>query len=258
MEKIPSIGIGTWELKREKCTAIVRKALEIGYRHIDTAFNYDNQTAIGKAIEGYNREELFLTSKVLLSQGDVEVICELSLKELAVDYLDLYLIHWPDRTKPMWRIVEQMESLKRQGKILQYGVSNFTTAHLEDMRKLQAHVFCNQVEFHPYLYQENLWNYCKQHCIELVAYRPLGKGALLQDAKVSQIAAKHQKSCAQILLRWLYQKEIPFLVKASTAERLTENFSIMDFSLEEEDMHSLDSLNQGKRFCNQSWSDFEY
>ncbi|MBX9922681.1 MAG: aldo/keto reductase [Rhabdochlamydiaceae bacterium] len=258
MKKIPSIGFGTWELRKEKCTLAVQKALDIGYRHIDTAFNYDNQTATGEAIRGFDRDQLFLTSKVMLSQGDVEVICELSLKELGVDYLDSYLIHWPDRTKPMWQVVEQMERLKRQGKVLQYGVSNFTVSHLNDMKKLKANVFCNQVEFHPYLYQKELWQYCRENHIELVAYRPLGKGKLLEDFTVCQIAKKYQKSSAQILLRWLYQKEIPFVTKASSEVRLRENFSVTDFSLQEEDMLSLDALNQGKRFCNQSWSDFDY
>jgi diketogulonate reductase-like aldo/keto reductase len=258
MEKIPAIGLGTWELRKEKCYAMVRKALDIGCRHIDTAFNYDNQTIIGEAIRGFARDELFLTSKVLLSQGDIEVICELCLKELAVDYLDCYLIHWPDRTKPMWHIVEQMEHLKRQGKILQYGVSNFTIAHLKDMQKLGATIFCNQVEFHPYLYQKELWDFCKEQKIELVAYRPLGKGALLEDPIVCQIGKKYQKTSAQILLRWVYQKGIPFVVKTSSEYRLQENFSILDFSLDDADVAALDALNSGKRFCNQSWSDFGY
>jgi diketogulonate reductase-like aldo/keto reductase len=258
MKKIPSIGLGTWELRKDKCTFLVEKGLDIGYRHIDTAFNYENQTAIGKAIQGFDREKLFITSKVMLDQGDVEIICELSLKELGVDYLDAYLIHWPDRTKPMWYVVEQMERLKQQGKILHYGVSNFTISHLKDMKQLKANVFCNQVEFHPYLHQKELWNYCRENEIELVAYRPLGKGALLQDPTVCHIAKTYQRSSAQILLRWLYQKEIPFVAKASSEERLKENFLITEFSLQEEEMLLLDALNQGKRFCNQSWSDFNY
>lgn len=258
MKKIPPIGFGTWMLKGEECTSLVQKALDLGYRHIDTAFNYENQAAVGKAIQNYSRDQFFITSKVMLNQGDVEDLCDICLKELRVDFLDQYLIHWPDRSQPMDLIIEKMERLKKQGKIKGYGVSNFTIAHLQDMLFLGAHMCCNQVEFHPYLYQKELLQFCEKHSIELLAYRPLGKGALLQDPLVCQLAQSYFKEASQILLRWLFQKQIPFIVKASSEKHLQDNLSIFDFSLKESDMLALDALHRNKRFCNQSWSDFDY
>ncbi len=258
MKKMPPIGLGTWNLRGDECTKTIQIALDLGYRHIDTAFNYDNQVYVGKAVQGFDREKLFITSKVMLDQGDVEEICGTCLKELKLDFLDLYLIHWPDRSKPLDVVLEKMEKLKKQGKIKAYGVSNFTIAHLQDCLDLKAHIFCNQVEFHPYLYQKELLDFCKKHSIELVAYRPLGKGALLNDPIVCQIAKDKERTASQILLRFLFQKQIPFVVKASSENHLKDNLSLDDFSLTKEEIIALESLNKNKRFCSQSWSDFDY
>ena len=258
MKKTPKIGLGTWRLWGDECISIVRSALNLGYSHIDTAFNYENHSSIAKAIEGIPRDQFFITSTVMLNQGDVETICETSLKELGLDFLDMYLIHWPDRSQPMDLVIEKMERLKKQGKIRAYGVSNFTISHLQDMICLKAKLASNQVEFHPYLYQKKLWDFCTEHNIDLVAYRPLGKGALLKDPIACQIASSYSKTPAQILLRWLYQKHIPFVVKASSEKHLQSNLLIEDFSLQDSDVLALDSLHCNQRFCNQSWSDFEY
>ncbi len=258
MKKIPRVGFGTSRLKGEKCTHMVRMALDLGYRHIDTAFVYDNQKSIGKAIQGFARDQMYITSKVLISQNDPEEVCEASLKDLGLDFLDMYLIHWPDRSRPMDLIIEKMEKLKKQGKIKEYGSSNFTISHLKDMMELKARIACNQVEFHPYLYQRDLLHFCKENHLELVSYRPLGKGALLQDTTVCQTARSYSKTPAQILLRWLYQKQIPFIVKSSSLEHLQSNFSTADFSLRDSDVQTLDALHRNQRFCDQPWSDFDY
>ncbi len=258
MKKIPPIGLGTSRLLGEECVAVVRKAIELGYRHIDTAFGYDNQASVGKGIEGFNREELFITSKVGFDQGDIEDVCAVCLKELKLDYLDLFLVHWPDRSKSIGETLEKMERLKKQGKIKAYGVSNFTIGHLQDFLDHDAHMFCNQVEFHPYLYQKELLDFCKKHSIELVAYRPLGKGALLEDPIVCQLAKDKGKIASQILLKFLVQKQIPVIVKASKEKHLKDNLDLYDFSLTEADILSLEALHRDKRFCDQSWSDFDY
>ena len=258
MEEIPKIGIGTWRLKGDECESIVKMALDVGYRHIDTAFNYENQESVGKALRGFDREQLFITSKVMLNQGGVEEICDQSLKELGIDFLDLYVIHWPDRSYPIENVLESLERLKKQGKIRKFGVSNFTVFHLQDWIRLGADIYCNQVEFHPCLYQKELWQFCKEHHIEIVAYRPLGKGALLKEPLICQMAHVYSKTAAQILLRWLFQKNISWIAKASSRERLQENFAIIDFNLKESDMQAIDALNRGQRFCQQSWSDFDY
>ena len=258
IEEIPSIGLGTWNLRGDDAVTTIQTALDLGYQHIDTAFNYENQESIGKAIQGWDRESLFITSKAMPSQGDLEEICEKSLKELALDFLDLYLIHWPDRSFPVDSMLEKMERLKKQGKIKRYGVSNFTVSHLKDWISLKAQIYCNQVEFHPFLYQKELWRFCKENNIKTVAYRPLGKGALLKEPVISEIAKDYGKTSSQILLRWLFQKEISMVVKASSKEHLKNNLEIMEFTLKNSDMATLDSLNKDQRFCNQWWSDFDY
>ena len=258
MKKIPKIGLGTARLNGDECISIVRTALNLGYRHIDTAVDYENHVNIGKAIKGFARDELFITSKVDLKLGDVEILCEKSLKELGLDFLDMYLIHCPDRSQPMDVIIRKMENLKKLGKIKEFGVSNFTISHLKDLILLTDATACNQVEFHPYLYQQELWQFCKDHNIDLVAFSPLWNGQLLKDPVVCQIAGDYLRTASQILLRWLYQKEIPFIVKASSEKRLQDNLNIFDFSLRGSDVIALDSLHCNRRFCDGPWSDFQY
>jgi 2,5-diketo-D-gluconate reductase B len=256
--KIPLIGLGTWNLRGKECEEMVQTAWELGYRHIDTAFNYGNQESSGRAIRSLPKKDLFITSKVMLDQGSPEAICHQSLKELGIDCLDLYLVHWPDRAFPISQTLASLEKLVQEGKILSYGVSNYTIHHLKDWLALGAKIACNQVEFHPYLYQKDLWQFSQKQGITLTAYRPLGKGALLEEAQVQEIAKTYSKTPSQILLRWLFQKKIPWIAKGSSKKHLQENFEMIDFSLNEKDMFLLDSLNRNKRFCNQSWSDFEY
>lgn len=258
MKDIPYIGLGTWNLRGESGEVVIRQALEMGYHHIDTAFNYENQESVGKAVKGFDRDSFFITSKAMLNQGDLEEVCERSLKDLRLDYLDLYLIHWPDRSYEVPSMIEKMEKLKKEGKIKRYGVSNFTPSHLKDWLELKADIYCNQVEFHPYLYQKDLWQFCENHQIKLVAYRPLGKGALLKEPVICEMAKEHGKTPAQILLRWLFQKNIPLIAKASSERHLRDNLEITQFDLSIEDMNLLDSLNRDQRFCDQSWSDFSY
>jgi len=263
--KIPLIGLGTWQLRGRECTQIVRTALEMGYQHIDTAHVYENHKAIKKAIAGFDRNKLFLTSKLSLEQVDqdridvsVEKACNLALKELGIDFLDLYLIHWPDRAMPLSRIFQAMHRLKERGKIKEAGVSNFTIHHLQDLLQGEKRPFANQVEFHPYLYQKELLDYCQSNQIELISYRPLGKGKLLEEPLFAKIGQYHQKTGAQIILRWLIQKNIPVIPKASSKRHLQENLEIFDFSLTEQEMHQLDHLNKNIRFCGADSTEFDY
>jgi diketogulonate reductase-like aldo/keto reductase len=263
--KLPLLGLGTWDLRGQECTETVERALEIGYRHIDTSIDYENQEAIKKGIKGFDRKQLFITSKFELEMVDlkkiaasVEETCDLALKQLGTDYLDLYLIHWPHHTFPMIEVFKGMEHLVKMGKIKKAGVSNFTIHHLENLLNDGCKPAANQVEFHPYLYQKELWEYCKVEQIQLIAYRPFGKGALLKDPLLKKIGSTHNKNSGQVILRWFVQKEIPTIPKASSEKHLVENFSIYDFELSEKEMHEIDKLHQNKRFCVSKDSEFDY
>jgi diketogulonate reductase-like aldo/keto reductase len=263
--QIPLIGLGTWELTGKECTNTIKQALDLGYRHIDTAHVYENHQAVQKGIHGWKREELFITTKLSLDQVNfdkieqsVEAACNLALKELDIDYIDLYLLHWPDHKKPLSKVFKAMELLAASKKVLHVGVSNFTIHHLEDLRKDLCHPAANQVEFHPHLFQKELLDYCNQHKIKLIAYRPLGKGKLLQDPLIHKLAKSHAKTPGQIALRWLTQKNIPAIPKASSLEHLRENLHIFDFSLTPQEMHELDMLHRNLRYCSPEDEEFRY
>ena len=265
--KLPLIGLGTWELRGEECAKVVKEAIELGYQHIDTAFAYENHRQIKKAIKGFDRNKLYITSKIALEtqvdpaklEQSVQKACDSALDELGTDYLDLYLIHSPNREFPLDKVFSALEGLVKQGKIRSAGVSNFTIHHLEDLRKAGFIPLANQVEFHPYLYQKELWEYCKSHGIKLISYRSLGKGKLLKEEPLfNSIGEKHRKTGAQVILRWLVQKEIPVIPKASSKKHLKENLEIFDFALTDEEMKELDSLNIGKRYCRPDDPAFSY
>ncbi len=256
--ELPHVGLGTWELRGDECIKIVEIALDLGYRHIDTAQAYKNHRAIAKAIKNFDRKKLYITSKIELEKEvdiqspvtSVRNACEKALKELDTDYLDLYLIHWPEPNFPLGKIFETMEKLVSEGKILKAGVSNYTIHHLEDLRKIGCTPFANQVEFHPYLYQKELLNYCQSHQIQLISFRPFGFGKLIHEEPLfKQIGDKYSKTGAQVILRWLLQKNVPVVPKASSKKHLRENLQIFDFSLTEDEMAQLDGLNRNQRYC---------
>lgn len=264
--KLPRIGLGTWDLRGDECTKVVLKALELGYHHIDTAHVYENHLAICHALKKWDRSKIFLTSKLSLAQihlqkieASVEKACDLALKELGIDDLDLYLIHWPDRKFPLIEIFQGLEKLVKKGKIHRAGVSNFTIHHLQDLLNAGCKPAVNQVEFHPYLYQKELLEFCRLNQIELVAYRSFGKGALLQDPLFKTIGERYGKTSAQVILRWLFQLKIPVIPKASSEHHLAENLKILDFELTSSEMEEVACLHQGKRFClSKTWGDFDY
>lgn len=262
---MPLLGLGTWRLSGTECHRVVQEALELGYRLIDTAHAYENHKAIGKALRKIPRDSYFLTSKFTLEQIDlkkitksVEKSVDLALKELGVDHLDLYLLHWPDHHKPLGEILQAVQTHLKAGKIKQIGVSNCTIHHLKDILKAGVPIAVNQVEFHPYLYQKMLWEFCEKEKIVLQSYRPLGKGALLGEAPLKPIAQKEKRTVAQILLRWLIQKKIPVVVKASTTKHLQENLEVFDFTLSGEEMVYLDGLHRDTRYCVVEAAEFEY
>lgn len=264
-QPMPLLGLGTWNLTGKECTSIIEDALVMGYKLIDTAHAYENHKAVGEALESIPRERVFLTSKLFTDQieeahveRDVQKSCDLALKELKVDYLDLFLIHWPNRAKPLSAILAAMHELSKKGKVKNVGVSNFTIHHLQDLLRDGAIPHVNQVEFHPYLYQRELWEFCEKEKIALQSYRPLGKGALLKERVFIELAEKYDRTPAQVILRWLIQKGIPTIAKASSQEHLEENLEAFSFILSREEMQKLDTLGKDVRFCDAEGSDFGY
>lgn len=261
--EMPLLGLGTWDLRGKECTDVVKMAIEMGYRHIDTAHFYENHLAIAKAIAKFDRSALFLTSKFAMDQleegkeeASIRKALLQALDELGVEYLDLYLIHWPDPSKRMDLLIKTMHQMREEGKIRAVGVSNFTIHHLQDLMHSHLEVAANQVEFHPYLYQKDLLDFCKQHRIQLIAYRPFGLGEICKDPVVKKIGKKHNKTAAQTLLRWLIQQDICAIPKASTQSHLKENLEVFDFHLSEQEMDDLYALNRDHRYCN--WKDSEF
>jgi diketogulonate reductase-like aldo/keto reductase len=253
--RMPWVGLGVYRIAAGKpCLRAVAHALSVGYRHIDTAALYGNEEDVGRAVResGIAREQVFVVTKLWNSeQGYASAIkaCNESLARLKLDYLDLYLIHWPEPGKRLdsWRALVE---LRKQGKCRSIGVSNYTIAHLEE---LMAHSdvapSVNQVEFSPFLFQRELLDFCRTHAIQLEAYCPLTRGEKLGDPVVTKVARRHRKTPAQVLLRWALQHEVAVIPKSGQPARITENADLFDFALDTRDMAALDALHAEFRAC---------
>jgi methylglyoxal/glyoxal reductase len=248
--EIPRLGLGVYRAARgEETRQAVRWALEAGYRHIDTARVYGNERDVGAAVRdsGLPRESLFLTTKLWnADQGYDSTLraCERSLKELGVEYVDLYLLHWPvpGRRLDSWRALEK---LLRDGQCRAIGVSNFMEHHLDELiARSQVVPAINQVEQHPFLHQRSLLRACAAHGIVVEAYSPLTKGARLADPRVVAVARRQGRSTAQVLIRWCLQHDMVVIPKSTHRARIQENASVYDFTLSAEDMRELDGLNE--------------
>jgi diketogulonate reductase-like aldo/keto reductase len=252
---IPQLGLGVWQISSAKTSDVVLATLEARYRHIDTASAYGNEENVGAAIRmsGLPRESIFVTTKLWNSDhGNPERALDTSLRKLKMDYVDLYLIHFPVRQRRQsWRA---LEALQKKGKTRSIGVSNFTIAHLSELLDERETVpAVNQVEFHPYLYQQDLLAFCRAKGIVVEAYSPLTHGERLKDPKLVAIAKKYSspkaKSTAQILIRWALQHGLVVLPKSSNRRRIFENADVFDFEISEDDMRLLDSFHENLRTC---------
>lgn len=253
--EMPVLGLGVYQSPPGQITQrAVSTALNMGYRHIDTARIYDNESDVGRALKEtrIGRDEIFVTTKLWNSDQGYESTlraCNESLRRLDVSSLDLYLIHWPVsklRTES-WRA---MTELLKQGKCRSIGVSNFTIDHLQDLLKNTDVVpAVNQVEFHPFLYQKRLMQYCRDKGIQLEAYAPLTRGERLDHPVVVDAARRYAKTPAQVLIRWSLQHGIVVIPKSVKPERIHENSEVFDFNISEADMRKLDSLNEDLRTC---------
>ncbi|WP_129091479.1 aldo/keto reductase [Bacillus velezensis] len=251
--EMPWFGLGVFKVENGSVAAdSVEAAIRNGYRSIDTAAIYKNEEGGGEGIRaaGVAREELFITSKVWNEDQGYETTLdafEKSLERLGLDYLDLYLIHWPgkDKYKDTWRALEK---LYKDGKIRAIGVSNFQVHHLEELLKdAEIKPMVNQIEFHPRLTQKEVRDFCKAQGIQVEAWAPLMQGQLLDNEVLSQIAEKHNKSVAQVILRWDLQNEVVTIPKSIKEHRIIENADIFDFELSQEEMEKISALNKDER-----------
>lgn len=251
---VPDIGLGTFQLIGREATNIVKQALNLGYRHIDTAQSYKNEREVGEAIKKshVDREEIFLTTKIWhthLEKKDVLQTTEDALKALDTPYVDLLLVHWPNKEVDIEKTMEAFLSLRDQGKALNIGVANFPLALLKEVNEeLGAPIFCNQVEYHPFLSQFDLLDYTAEHDILFTAYSPLAQGKVMDEPLLKELGEKYDKSPAQIALRWLIEQEqVVAIPKASTEEHLKENIDVFDFMLEDDDFYAIDDLDKSTR-----------
>lgn len=249
--KIPCIGFGTYKSGDESDTVdVVKYALNIGYRQIDTAAFYGNEEAIGKGIKesSVKREDIFLVTKVWNdNHGYANTIksFEESAKKLGVDYLDLLLVHWPTKlNNETWRAFEDLYEL---GKVRAIGVCNFKRGHLEELKKTARIMpMVNQIEIHPCFCQRELVDYCKENNIQVVAWSPIMRGKLLEVPLMMELAEKYNKSIAQIALRWHLQKDIIPIPKSSHYGRISDNINVFDFELSNEDIIRIDALDRNE------------
>jgi len=253
-EKVPKLGLGTWQLKGKNCVNAVETALNRGYQHIDTAQAYGNEEKVGKGIEQSNvdREDIFLTTKVwrdnLNRENLVESVDE-SLEKLRTDHVNLLLIHWPFPKMNSEEVFREMNKVIEQGKADHIGISNFNTTQMQEASELSdQRIFTNQVEYHPFLDQSEVLQKCRELDMMLTAYSPLARGNVIGNETLNHIGSNYGKTEVQVALRWLIQQQnVCAIPKASTEEHIVDNLDIFDFSLSDDEMSEIDDLSRGDR-----------
>ena len=247
--EMPMLGLGTWDLRGGKCKKALKEALELGYTHIDTAWMYNNQREIGDTLReiGADRSKLFITSKVwrthLHYDGVLQQFDE-TINDLQTDYVDLFLIHWPNETVAMRDTFRALKSIFDAGKVKSIGVSNFNVDQMIEAKEVsEVPVSVNQIKYHPGLEDLDVLRWCQDHKVALTAYSPLARKSILRNSTLTEIAKNHGKTTAQVALRWMVQKEIIVIPKASSKGHLKENMDLFDWSLSSEEMEKINSIN---------------
>ncbi|PMC35989.1 aldo/keto reductase [Bacillus sp. UMB0899] len=253
--KMPQLGFGVWQVEDDQATNAVSNAIKAGYTSIDTAMIYQNEVGVGKAIKEASvpREELFITTKVWnTDQGYDNTLkaFDASLERLGLDYIDLYLIHWPTPEFDQYvDTYKALEKLYKDGKVKAIGVCNFEIEHLERLiNECEVVPVLNQIECHPYLAQNEIKEFCAKHNIFVEAWSPLDQGGeALQDEVIKKIAEAHNKTTAQVILRWHLQNNTIVIPKSVTPSRIEENFNVFDFELTSDEMSAINELNRDRR-----------
>lgn len=260
---IPILGFGTYKLLDDVCIDAVKRAIDVGYRHIDTAIMYGNQPAIAQAIteSGVDRSELYITSKIPpedLSKSGVINQTETILSELNTDYVDLLLVHWPNSDFELDETLKTLSEIKDQGKAKSIGVSNFSIRLLKQALDMGIEISINQIEYHPSLNQEELLNFCGENGIAVTAYAPLARGQDLKIKEIVELADKYQRPANQIVLSWLMAKNIIAIPGSNKPEHIKSNFESTTLELEPEDIKLIDGLNTNNRLINPGFVEFNY
>lgn len=247
-DSLPMVGFGTWDLDESEVRDVLPAALDSGYTHIDTAEGYQNESAIGTVLSDYNRDEIFLTSKVLPSNLHYESLLKslsASLERLGTNYLDLYLIHWPNPAISLRETLNALERVYEEGLVRQIGVSNFNTYQLEFAQRFSdVPIAANQIEFHPLYVRQDLLQYCQEHDIVVEAAAPFARGAVLREPVVKEIAQKHDRMPAQVVLKWILDKDVVVLPKSRNPDHISANLNLFDWTLDPADVDRLDDLDQ--------------
>jgi len=255
--EVPTLGFGTYRLTGNEGIKSIEYALQIGYKHLDTAEVYENEVEVGKAIKntGINRNEIFITTKVFPPDFKRLIAAvEESLKKLKTDHVDLLLLHWPSDDETNKIAIDYLNDALRRGYTKSIGVSNFNLNQLADAIA-QAPIICNQIEYHPFLSQQKMLTYLKEQNMFLTAYSPLAKGRIFKDATLQELARNYKRSTSQVALRWLIQQgDIAVIPKASSTERVKENMDIFDFELTDEDMQIIFKLSNERRITDPAWA----
>lgn len=245
-DEIPVVGAGTWNLSGETLATALDAAFDAGYTHVDAAEGYHNEADVGAALDARNREDLFLTSKVLPSNLHYESVfdsLETTLSKLGTDYLDLYLIHWPNPAISLRETFRALERAHERGLVRNVGVSNFTKYHLRFARKIaDVPIAVNQVEFHPWYYREDLLGYCQHNDIVVEAASPLARTRFLDDPVVEQVADRHDRTPAQIALKWAVDKGVVVLPKSGTPAHVAANCELFDWDLTDDEVAAIDDI----------------
>ena len=262
LDGMPRLGLGTWEnTDPDACVDSVRRALELGYRHVDTAQAYDNEEYVGEGLAAadVDREDVFLATKIWtsnLSHDDVIETAKGSLDRHGTDYLDLLYVHWPANEYDPEDTLPAFDQLYDEGSIENVGVSNFQPRHLDEAREiLDAPVFANQVEMHPLLPQDELVKYGQDEDVNIVAYSPLARGKVFDVPEIQEVAEKHDASPAQVSLAWLLQRDgVATIPKATSEEHIRDNFGALDLELDDEDVAKIESIDERQREVDPSFA----
>mgnify|MGYP000341882186 CR=1 FL=1 len=261
-DELPVVGKGTYELEGETVQEPVEIALESGYTHVDTAEGYMNEAALGEVLAEHDREDLLLTSKVLPKHLNYESVIETAkqtLADLGTDYLDLYLIHWPNPAISVRETMDAMATLKEQGLVRNVGVSNFSRYQLSAAQHVaDVPIAVNQIEFNPYFQRTELVEYCQDNDIVVEAAAPIARGEVLSDPTLQELGEKYDKTPVQVALRWAVEKDIVVLPRSTSRSHIEENVDLFDFELDDDEHARIDDLDRGEPSYDdraRSWDD---